>query len=294
MGVSPAPVVAQHRLDAPWSLTRTTARPWSGRRRAGGWPRSGPRPTPSTWAAWRFTRPWCRGESSCLAPRRRRRPTTGGPSRGRPEDGPLETRTPGGWRAVASSPHGTLQDAKGVLHIPPPEVKEQLHHIPPGYTAKAGADAKTRHRMVGNGWHWGVASRLLGLLIMTTWAKPVGAGTAPAPTPRRGTIPWLSQLWTRRGWDFAPPQAESSGVGRGPRRGQPLGGRGSHGALPGRLAVPGAGARSRPRVSPGVAPRSRSHPPGRPRRAPGAGRHVGVGPPRARVAAPLRRALRPP
>ena len=46
-----------------------------------------------------------------------------------------------------------LQDARGVLHIPPPEVKEQLHHMPPGYTAKAGADAKTRHRMVGNGWH---------------------------------------------------------------------------------------------------------------------------------------------
>ena len=62
---------------------------------------------PGLWAAWRFTRLWPRGESSCLAPRRRRRPTTGGPSRGRPEDGPLETQTPGGWRAVASSPHGT-------------------------------------------------------------------------------------------------------------------------------------------------------------------------------------------
>ena len=33
----------------------------------------------------------------------------------------------------------------------------------------------------------------------------MAAGTAPAPSPRRGTIPWLSQFWTRRGWDFAPP-----------------------------------------------------------------------------------------
>ncbi|CAE7892790.1 PUB3, partial [Symbiodinium necroappetens] len=76
-----------------------------------------------------------------------------------------------------------LQDSKGVLHIPPPEVKEQLHHIPTGYTANTGADAKTRRRMVGNGWHWGVASRLLGLLVMATWAKPVASGASPAPEP---------------------------------------------------------------------------------------------------------------
>ncbi|CAE7866773.1 unnamed protein product, partial [Symbiodinium necroappetens] len=76
-----------------------------------------------------------------------------------------------------------LQDSKGVLHTPAAEVKEQLHHIPTGYTAKAGADAKTRHRMVGNGWHWGVASRLLGLLVMATWTKPVASGASPAPEP---------------------------------------------------------------------------------------------------------------
>ena len=160
-----------------WWLSIDWTRLWSGRRRAGGivfgWLRPGPRLTPSTWAVWPFIRPWPRGESSCLAPRRRPRPTTGGPSRGRPEAGPLEMQTPGGWRAVANSPHGTTQWRPcSRIHIPLSEVKEQLHHIPPGYTAKAGADAKTRHRMVGNGWHWGVASRLLGLLVMTTWAKP--------------------------------------------------------------------------------------------------------------------------
>ncbi|OLQ00255.1 hypothetical protein AK812_SmicGene17093 [Symbiodinium microadriaticum] len=36
------------------------------------------------------------------------------------------------WHSVEAM----LQDAKGVLHIPPPEVKEQLHHIPPGFTGQ--------------------------------------------------------------------------------------------------------------------------------------------------------------
>ncbi|CAE7894086.1 unnamed protein product, partial [Symbiodinium necroappetens] len=98
-----------------------------------------------------------------------------------------------------------LQDSRGLLHLPPPDVKEQLHHIPAGYTAKAGADTKTRHRMVGNGWHWGVAARLLGILVMATWAKPVASGRAPSALPRQGTIPWLSQVWSRNGWDFSPP-----------------------------------------------------------------------------------------
>ena len=91
-----------------WPPTQRTDRPWSGRRRAGGtgfgWQRSGHLPTPSTWAAWSSTRPWPRGGSSCRVPRHRRRPTTGEPSLARRGGGPLETRTPGGWRAGDSSP----------------------------------------------------------------------------------------------------------------------------------------------------------------------------------------------
>ena len=70
--------------------------------------------------------------------------------------------------------------------------------------------------MVGNGWHWGVASRLLGLLVMATWAKLVASGTSPAPAPRQGTIKWLSQFWARRGWDLAPPpRSEPQVLGEG-------------------------------------------------------------------------------
>ena len=92
-----------------------------------------------------------------------------------------------------------LQDFKGVLHIPPPELKEQLHHIPGGYTAKPGADVKTRHRMVGNGWHWGVASRLLGARARSQfWAR---GGGASRPHHDQSHKSW-ARAWTRRaiGW----------------------------------------------------------------------------------------------
>ena len=32
-----------------------------------------------------------------------------------------------------------------------------------------------------------------------------GCGLGASSNTRRGTIPWLSQIWARRGWDFAPP-----------------------------------------------------------------------------------------
>ncbi|CAE7308884.1 deaD, partial [Symbiodinium necroappetens] len=52
------------------------------------------------------------------------------------------------------------QDDRGVLHLPTPEIKEQLHGIPVSYTASGGVDEKTRHRLIGNGWHWCVASEM--------------------------------------------------------------------------------------------------------------------------------------
>ena len=82
-------------------------------------------------------------------------------------------------------------------------MKEQLHHIPPGYTAKAG-DAKTRHRTVGNGWHWGVASRLLGLLVWppgpSRWLL-VHRPPSAAPGHDQVAVPIL----VVGGWDLAPP-----------------------------------------------------------------------------------------
>ena len=47
-----------------------------------------------------------------------------------------------------------MSDEAGRLVVPPPAVKEALHHLPKDYTA--GHDDRVRHRLVGNGWHWRV------------------------------------------------------------------------------------------------------------------------------------------
>ncbi|CAE7450545.1 PUB3, partial [Symbiodinium sp. KB8] len=65
-------------------------------------------------------------------------------------------------------------------------------------------DAKTRHRTVGNGWHWGVASRLLGLLVWppgpSRWLL-VHRPPSAAPGHDQVAVPIL----VVGGWDLAPP-----------------------------------------------------------------------------------------
>ena len=54
-----------------------------------------------------------------------------------------------------------LVDTNQVLHLPSPELKEALHHIPVKFTATEINDARTRHRLLGNGWRcreWRAAS----------------------------------------------------------------------------------------------------------------------------------------
>ncbi|CAE7923243.1 unnamed protein product [Symbiodinium sp. KB8] len=82
-----------------------------------------------------------------------------------------------------------MHDAAGRLHIIPPAAKEKLHMIPPGYTAADFLDDRARHKMLANGWHWGVARRLLAMLVVLTAAGPAQA--APAPEPRRSTMQWM-------------------------------------------------------------------------------------------------------
>ncbi|CAE7927509.1 eIF3-S7 [Symbiodinium necroappetens] len=82
-----------------------------------------------------------------------------------------------------------MHDAAGRLHIIPPAAKEKLHMLPPGYTAADFLDDRARHKMLANGWHWGVARRLLAMLVVLTAAGPAQA--APAPEPRRSTMQWM-------------------------------------------------------------------------------------------------------
>ena len=67
---------------------------------------------------------------------------------------------------------------------PPPAVREVLHHFPAGYTARAGADRRTRETMVGNSWHCGVARSLLALLVL---AASVRTATTSATSPTSGS-----------------------------------------------------------------------------------------------------------
>ena len=83
-----------------------------------------------------------------------------------------------------------LTDGQGRLQIPTPDIKEQLHHIPKGYTAVEGIDDRTRHRLIGNGWHWGVARKLL-TLVVAAMMTPTGASMEIATPPKQSTLQWV-------------------------------------------------------------------------------------------------------
>ena len=74
-----------------------------------------------------------------------------------------------------------MTDKAGKLHVVPAPVRERLHHIPAGYTDTPHLDDRARHRVLANGWHWGVAQRLLTILLAASTVHPA-AGT---PTRRR-------------------------------------------------------------------------------------------------------------
>ena len=74
-----------------------------------------------------------------------------------------------------------MQDGTGRLIIPPAKVKEQLHEMPADYTAVDGMDDHSSSP--DNGWHWGVAARLLMLLVFATFK---------VPEPPRTTLQWKS------------------------------------------------------------------------------------------------------
>ena len=96
-----------------------------------------------------------------------------------------------------------LTDDTGRLRIATPEIKEQLHHIPQGYTAVEGIDERTRHRLIGNGWHWGVARKLITIVVaamMTTGEAAVEV----TPTPRRSTLQWVIDQLPRGGITMNP------------------------------------------------------------------------------------------
>ena len=140
--------------------------------------------------------------------RRRERP----PARGR---GEKCRRTPvsDGCRTPGSSPpwhyhrEAMMVDQAGRMQILPPKVKEQLHDLPPDYTNIQDLDDRARHRLVGNGWHWGVARRLITFLVLATWGSQTTGATTPPPmpSPRTPTWRWMASSLRSLGANMAPP-----------------------------------------------------------------------------------------
>ena len=54
-------------------------------------------------------------------------------------------------------------DKQGRFMIPPPNVKEQWHHLPRGWAEKL--PEHDRHKALANGWHAG-AARLIFIVAM--------------------------------------------------------------------------------------------------------------------------------
>ena len=89
------------------------------------------------------------------------------------------------------SPEALLHTADGQMHVPPAEVKEQLHLLPTGYTRVQGVEERSRHRLLANGWHTGVA-RLLLFLVVTSIQKE-NVATALPVAPKMSTLQWVAQ-----------------------------------------------------------------------------------------------------
>ena len=105
-----------------------------------------------------------------------------------------------------------LADDQGKFVVLTPGAKEQLHHMPKNFTARTAQgdlEPRTRHRLLGNGWHWGVARRLLLALLVHT-AVSVPPVAAIPTTPRTSTIQWVAALWGPAGPPMGPAPAKPS------------------------------------------------------------------------------------
>ena len=82
------------------------------------------------------------------------------------------------------------QGSNGIaFRLPTPEEKEQILHLPRGYTKPGGADARTRHRMLGNTWHASIA-RALVAVVLATRVLPAVSSSVSGPTAK--SIPHIS------------------------------------------------------------------------------------------------------
>ena len=83
-----------------------------------------------------------------------------------------------------------MVDQAGQLQVPTASVKEQIHGFPEDWTLHDNVPERSRHRMVANSWHVGVARFLMMLLCGAT--QPVDGFSIAIPTsPRQSTLQWM-------------------------------------------------------------------------------------------------------
>lgn len=81
-----------------------------------------------------------------------------------------------------------MVDSSGQLQVPTASVKEQIHGFPEDWTRHDNVPERSRHRMIANSWHVGVAKFLL-VLLFGTMEIP--------PAPRQSTLQWMIAMTTR-------------------------------------------------------------------------------------------------
>lgn len=79
------------------------------------------------------------------------------------------------------------------LCTPPIETKETVHHLPVGFTA--GYPDRTRHRMVANSWHVGVARLLLWLLLLQGMNVGSAQVCRPVSASSFDALNYMKKLW---------------------------------------------------------------------------------------------------
>ena len=80
--------------------------------------------------------------------------------------------------------HALVFEESGSWQVLPAEVKEQLHHYPPGMTSAPHVKPTNRHRLLGNSWHLGIARYLLALVLLSFVQ---GSGSVQVPMDVRET-----------------------------------------------------------------------------------------------------------
>lgn len=87
-------------------------------------------------------------------------------------------------------------DDKDEYQLPTSEMKEVLHHLPRGWTDAPPISDRSRHKAVANGWHVGIATIIITILLAC--GKPAEAAHPRAQPEWLGhtTVDKMASLWS--------------------------------------------------------------------------------------------------